>query len=221
MDIPLKDILEQYLYFRLAASLIKPCERSDLILSSSKFPWEDSATKIDDVFLYMHKKWHEHLANNIIEPAIEVFTSKVLEEMHLSCIRELLYTNTLLSVEGSRRDDPICCICGEEVSNPEYVAFLPNPYLMWKNNTNCSQPYATYFSNLKHKVDHPPRQTFAMHFGNASLLFAVWRLIHFDYFVDVNLHSTEGNSRKDLQKVLLASIESCIGQRPPCRRPCI
>lgn len=210
MDIPLDDILDQYIRLRLAATSIRVSDKSDYSLP---FPWDDPQTEIDKVFLYMHNKWRVHLLQNVIQPAVEMFTSKVMEDMHLLCIRELLFTHTLLSVERYNPKESVCCFCNREVANPEYVTFLPNPYLMWQNDTNCSQPYAIFFSRMKHKADFPPKQTFVMHKGNASLLFAGWRLMHLDYFVDANLYSSR---ETDLKGVLLASIESCIRDKPAC-----
>jgi hypothetical protein len=210
MDIPLEDILDQYINFHLAATSIRVSDKLDY---SFHFQWDDPQTKIDKVFLYMHNKWQVHLLQNVVQPAVEMFTSKVIETMHLSCIRELLLTHTLLSVDRYRQNESVCCFCNKEATNEECVTFLPNPYLMWENDTNCSQPYATFYSRMKFRSDFPPKQTFVMHKGNASLLFAGWRLMHFNYFVDANLHS---NKEADLKRVLLASIESCIHDRPAC-----
>lgn len=211
MDIPLEDIFEQYTQFRQAALWMN---RHDKLDYSVPFSWDDPHTKIDDVFLYMHNKWHIHLLENVVQPAVEMFTSKVLEEMHLSCIRELLSTHTLLSEERCKPIESTCCFCNEEAMDTESVTFSPNPYLMWSNDTNCSQPYAVFLSKMRRNL--PPKQTFAMHAGNASLLFAGWRLMHFDYFVDANLHSCQKDAGADLKRVLLASVESCIGIRPTC-----
>lgn len=178
---------------------------------SLPFQWDSSSSKTEDAFLYMQKHTLKYLTENVIEPAMKRFTSNVLKRMHVPCISDSLYSTTLIMSKSNKDGEHTCCFCGQAVMNVEHVAFVPNPYLQWINDTNCCFPFSSYSSNWK-----GTKQTFSMHCGNATLLFAAWRLIHFNYFIESNLLSSPVSVIND---AILSSIETCISGCPSCFSP--
>ena len=166
----------------------------------------------------MHNVLFSHLLTNVIQPAITNVTQRVLDKMHVTCVKDMLYTHILVLCKDSNNGrETNCCFCGQYVSNPQYVKFVPNPYLMWTNETNCCQPYSLYCAQFQQKYGmEATGEKFPMHRDSSTLLFSVWRVIHLNYFLNVNLTLSGPLQSKPFHQVLLSSLDDCISKWPPC-----
>ena len=191
-----EDILETYVQVSLPGS---STENFDFLEDENNFVWEDDRMRLDKVFKYMHNVLSTNLWTNVIQPAVTNVTARVLDKMHVTCIRDMLHTHTLvLCKDAGNTKERNCSFCGQYVSTPQYVKFVANPYLMW-----------TY----KTKADS---ETFSMHKNSAALLFSVWKIIHFDYFLNVNLALTGQMPVKPFVQEVLSALDDCISTWPSC-----
>ena len=212
----MEEVVRLYVQTRTSA-ISDPGVRSES--GNDSFPWEDPSTRIQSAFSRLHHRLGVHLFCNVIEPAVETVTGAVFDKMHIPSLANLLYKATLIRKEIMGGGDVTCCFCGAGVVLPECVLLLPNPYLTWLEDTDCCQPFSTYHSRNRDNPLWGTGESFAMHEGGASVLFAAWRLIHLNYFVDANLLLKRGpTTQEDLTRVLLSSIESCVSAKLPCTR---
>lgn len=182
--------------------------------SGAEFAWDDTQATMEQAFSHVHRRLGEHLLRCVVEPALDVASQKVLRDMHRPHVARLLRICTLMRRRNGQAlpdgaGPAACCFCGETVPQAEKVFFLPNPYLTWLDETECCEPFSNFLRRTRGNPSWATGQTFAMHPGKADLLFAVWRLLHLNYFIDGNLFLSVKNLEK-LSQALVASVETCL-----------
>lgn len=215
-DIPVEKLVQLYVRTRVGVAL-KTAAGSESDRSGAEFAWDDARAATEQAFSHVHHRLGEHLLRCVVGPAVDVVFRKVLRDMHRPDIARLLRICTLMRRRNGQAfpvgaGPSVCCFCGEMVPQPEKIFFLPNPYLTWLDETECCEPFSAFLRKTRANPSWATGQTLAMHPGKGDILFAVWRLLHLNYFVDGNLFLSVKNMDQ-ISQALVSSIETCLSDR--------